>query len=404
MSTAKLSTIRWPRRLHPIAADGLLGLLATWVALDTMLDGAPAALPYEIPLDADAILGTALLVVGAVALLWRRRYALVVLVVSGTALLVYEELGYALPLMPLAPLAALYTVAATWRLSVSVAATSTLVLGTATAAFTRNGTLADDRLLTHLLLVVAVWLLGRHLRASHARGALAEAETALLAQEQAANTRLGIERAKTRIARELHDIVAQNVCLIVAQAGAARRVFDTEPESTRQAISTIETTGRAALGEMRRALGALQADELAIAGDGGRRDGPDQPGLDRLPALLHRLDAVGLPVNLLVQGEPLPLPDDVDAAAYRIVQEALTNILDHADATRADVLLSYHPGALRLRIRDDGRNPTQDVSLGHGIVGMWQRAAMVGGELSVAPRSATGFQITARLPVNVHQP
>jgi signal transduction histidine kinase len=401
MSTAKPSTAGWSRRIHPIAADGLLGLLALWVALDTVLDGAPAALTYDIPFDADGVLGPGLLVLGAVALLWRRRYALAVLVVSGSALLIYEELGYALPLLPLAPLVALYTVAATWRLSVSAAAMSTLVLGAGAAAVVRNGTLADERLLTHLLLVVAVWLLGRHLQASHARGALAEARAALLDQEQAANTRLGIEREKTRITRELHDIVAQNVCLIVAQAGAARRVFDTEPDSARQAIGRIETTGREALGEMRRALGALQADELAQPDDGSR---PDQPGLHQLSALVQRLDAVGLPVRVLVHGDPRPLPAEVDAAAYRIVQEALTNSLDHAEATRAEVLVSYHPGALRLRIRDDGRSATQDVILGHGIVGMWQRATLVGGELSVASRSATGFQVTARLPVNGLQP
>jgi signal transduction histidine kinase len=403
MYAAEPSAHGWFRRMHPMAVDGMLGLLATSIALDTVLDSAPDHLTHDIPFGADGAVGLGLMVLGAVALLWRRRSALGVLVVSGSAFTIYEVLGYALPPLPLAPLVALYTGAATWRLAVSAAAVGTLVLGAVVAAVIRDGALTDDRFLTYLLAMVAVWLLGRHLRASHVRGALAEARTARLAQEQAANTRVGIDREKTRIIRELHDIVAQNVCLIVAQAGAARRVFDTEPESARQVISTIETTGRAALGEMRRALGALQADEWAPAGGAAPADDAG-PGLDQLPGLLERLGEAGLPVRLVVHGEPQPLPAQVDAAAYRIVQEALTNSLDHADGTQADVLLSYHPGTLRLRIRDDGRSATQDVTLGHGIFGMWQRAAQLGGELSVASRSATGFQVTARLPLNGHQP
>jgi signal transduction histidine kinase len=379
-----------------MVVDGLLGLLATGIALDTMLASAPVQLTHDIPFDLDEIVGMGLLVLGAVALLWRRQSALAVLVVSGSAFLVYDELGYALPPLPLAPLVALYTAAVTWRLSVSVVATGALVSGAGAAALIRDGTLIDDQFLTYFLSMVVIWFLGRHLQASHIRSALAEARAARLVQEQAANTQLGIAREKARITRELHDIVAQNVCLIVAQAGAARRVFEAEPESARQALSSIETTGRETLGEMRHALGALQADDWSPPAR------PDRPGLDQLPALIERLAAAGLPIRLLIHGEARPLPDEVDAAAYRIAQEALTNSLDHAEATRADVLLSYHPGSLRLRIRDDGKSTNQDVILGHGIVGMWQRAALLGGELSVAPRSAAGFQVTAQLPVNGH--
>jgi signal transduction histidine kinase len=151
---------------------------------------------------------------------------------------------------------------------------------------------------------------------------------------------------------------------------------------------------------MRHALDVVHAGDSAPPERPGQ---PGQPGLEQLPALFERLDGAGLPVRLTIRGEPGPLPAPVAAAVYRIVQEALTNTLGHAGATRAEVVLGYHPGMLRLRISDDGRSAGRAVILGHGIVGMWQRAALLGGDLSVAPRSAAGFQVTARFPVNGHR-
>jgi signal transduction histidine kinase len=210
------------------------------------------------------------------------------------------------------------------------------------------------------------------------------------AAEQAEWTRVAVEQEQARIARELHDIVAHNVSVIVAQAAAARRVFDAEPEHARQVLAAIETTARQALVEMRRLLGVLHPDP-------GAQLAP-QPRLDRLPGLVAQISRAGLPVELVVQGRRRPLPAGVELSAYRIVQEALTNALKHAGAARATVVLGYRAAGLELRVSDDGRGAPAGVVTGQGLVGMRQRAALLGGKLVAGPGPAGGFQVTATLP------
>jgi signal transduction histidine kinase len=198
-----------------------------------------------------------------------------------------------------------------------------------------------------------------------------------------------------RIARELHDIVAHHIVVIVAQAGASRRVFDTEPERARSALQSIETIGREALIETRRLVGVLWVDEER------EQSGPraPQPGLDQLPALISQVERVGLPVRLTVRGDPRPLPAGVELNAYRIVQEALTNALKHAGPTSAEVVLDYRAESLDLVVSDRGRGSSRSVAPGHGLVGMRQRAAVLGGHVAVGPQPGSGFQVTATLPV-----
>ena len=196
---------------------------------------------------------------------------------------------------------------------------------------------------------------------------------------------------RTRIARELHDVVAHDVSVMLVQAAAAKRTVPADPERARAAIAAVEETGREALGELRRLLGVLRRgdEELALA---------PQPSLERIGALVQRMRAAGLPVELEVAGDPVHLPPGVDAAAFRIVQEALVNVVRHAAATRAIVRVDYEPRAIELVVSDDGAgdDPIRD---GRGLVNLRERVALYGGELRAGRRRPRGFELRARLPV-----
>jgi signal transduction histidine kinase len=173
------------------------------------------------------------------------------------------------------------------------------------------------------------------------------------------------------------------------QAAAADDVFDERPDQARAALRSIEHAGRDALGELRRLLGAVQPADP---------DGP-QPGLDRLDELAEPLRAGGLDVVVRREGEPAPLPAGVDLSAYRIVQEALTNTLRHARATSAEVTVTYEDDAVEVDVRDDGRAAGDGQGSGRGLVGMRERAALVGGTLEAGPQPGGGYRVHARLPL-----
>jgi signal transduction histidine kinase len=396
-----------PRRrlAHPAVVDGFLALIAAGLALESLLGpGRPGTLAAgDLDLTGPDLVDVALLLLGTLSLAWRRRSALLVLGLAGGAFFLYQAHGYAPPALALAALVALYTVGATARFPISVAAMAALIGGLVLADVTRSGALTDDdRCLAYVVSVVAVWLAGHGMRLSRARTTLAEEQSARLAREAATATRLAVEQEKTRIARDLHDIVAQNVCVIVAQAGASRRVFDTQPESARQTLRSIEATGRAALTEIRRTLDILQT-EAPSRPQPGRPfllDQGQQPGLDQFPGLAGEIERAGLPVRLAVRGDPVSLPAAVDRGAYGIVRQALTNSLDHSGGSQAYVLLDYHPERLVVQVHDDGTGGRGDVVLGHGIVGMWQRAAVLGGRLTIGPGPRGGYRVTASLPVD----
>ena len=208
---------------------------------------------------------------------------------------------------------------------------------------------------------------------------------------------LAEERA--RIARELHDVIAHNVSLMVLQAGAARQVLDSDPQRVRDPLLTIEATGRQAIGEMRRLLGILRATD-------DDADRAPQPGLARLDDLVAESRAAGVPVDVAVSGRDRPLPAGVDLAAYRIVQEALTNVRKHAgpDAA-ARVAIRYGEHDVGLEIADDGAgtNGRGSGPAGHGLVGMRERAALYGGEVDAGAQPGGGFRVAARLPLEEEQ-
>jgi signal transduction histidine kinase len=237
-----------------------------------------------------------------------------------------------------------------------------------------------------LLVVLAVMLLVRRVVGDRERRAqLAERERDLAAREAVAG-----ERA--RIARELHDVVAHSVSVIVVQAQAGPRLL-AEPAQVRDVFHSIETTGREALDELRRLLGVLRArdEQLPV--------GP-QPGLDALQPLIQQLREAGLRVELRVEGEPVRLPPGIDLSAYRIVQEALTNTLKHAGPAEAEVTVRYHHSTLELEILDNGTGaPARVNGSGHGLVGMRERVALYGGSLEAGARNGHGFGVRARLPL-----
>jgi signal transduction histidine kinase len=237
------------------------------------------------------------------------------------------------------------------------------------------------------------WLTGRAIRA---RTLLTEElhEAAIRAEEaHEAEAQRAMAEERRRIAREMHDVVAHSVSVMVVQAGGARRIIAREPERAAQAAAQIEFTGRAALVEMRRLLGLLHGGEgTALA---------PQPSLAELDALVERSRAAGLTVTLQVEGDRRPLPAGIDLAAYRIVQEALTNTLKHAGTAVSEVYVRWGEHELELEILDHGGAPgaRNGDGGGHGLVGMAERVRLYGGELDAGPRPKGGFRVRARLPL-----
>ena len=239
------------------------------------------------------------------------------------------------------------------------------------------------------------WLAGRAVRA---RALLTEElhEAAIRAEEaHEAEAQLAMAEERRRIAREMHDVVAHSVSVMVVQAGGARRIIDRDPDRAARAAAQIEYAGRAALVEMRRLLGLLHA------GEGETGTLAPQPSLAELDALVERSRAAGLSVDVRVLGERRPLPAGIDLAAYRIVQEALTNTLKHAGAAPTEVHLRWGEDELELEILDRGGTGTarNGTGGGHGLVGMAERVRLYGGELEAGPRPAGGFRVRARLPL-----
>ncbi len=246
-----------------------------------------------------------------------------------------------------------------------------------------------DLMLQPALFVIA-WLAGYGLRGRAAQAEAAEERAARAEREREIAARIAVAEERARIARELHDIVAHAVSVMVLQAGAVRhRLPDSDD---REALVSVERTGRAALTEMRRLLGALREDEeLELA---------PQPGLETLDTLVEAFSRAGLPVRLQVDGEQVPLPRALDLSAYRIVQEGLTNALKHARAHRADVVLRYAPDELQIDVRDDGEGGATDDGLGHGLVGIRERVKIYGGSMSAGRVNGGGFVLSTRLPLS----
>jgi signal transduction histidine kinase len=386
---------RWPalirraRRPGPLFWDVALAIALAAVSLatisDTSAEDASRSAPDRplgivIPLTLAATLPAAL----------RRRYPIQVLATTLAAALAMEVLYNSFQFA--GALVAIYTVGA------HVARPTSVYVAAATALFLAASSLGEHHLgRVELGLAYAVfaaaWLLGDNLRTRRAYLRALEERAAQLEREREENARRAAAEEQARIARELHDIIAHNVSVMTVQAAAAGDVFDTQPGRAREALGSIESTGREALTELRRLLGNVRARE-------GSSSLAPQPGLARLDALIEQVRSAGVAVEVTVEGESRELPPGLDLSAYRIVQEALTNTLKHAHASRANVLVRYGTEALDVGIVDDGRGATDDgAERGHGIIGMRERAALFGGHLWVGPAPGGGFAVHAHIPL-----
>lgn len=240
------------------------------------------------------------------------------------------------------------------------------------------------------------WLAGFALRERASQAEAAEERATEAERERESAARIAVAEERARIARELHDVVAHAVSVMVLQTGAVRHRLPEALAEDRDALRGVEQTGRTALTEMRHLLGAMRADGEGV-------ELAPQPGLDRLDALVEEVGRAGLPVRLHVEGDTVPLPRAIDLSAYRIVQEGLTNALKHARASGADVTLRYGPGELRIEIVDDGAGGPGNGGPGHGLLGIRERVKIYGGEMSAGAAPGGGFALRARLPLGGHR-
>ena len=240
------------------------------------------------------------------------------------------------------------------------------------------------------------WLGGYAVRERAGQVEVAEARATQAEREREAAARIAVAEERVRIARELHDIVAHALSVMVLQVGAVRHKLPGGLDEDRNALLGVEHAGRLALAEMRHLLGAM------------REDGEDvqfapQPGLDRIDALVQEVDRAGLPVGLRIEGDRVPLPRGIDISAYRIVQEGLTNALRHAHASHADVTLHYAPDELRIEVRDNGQGASSGNGLGHGLVGIRERVKLYGGEVTTGTATGGGFVLSTCLPLGQYR-
>jgi signal transduction histidine kinase len=302
---------------------------------------------------------------------------------------------------PVGVLVALYTVASRCERPVSIRAAEWVALPIVVAVIANNGPHAG-RVIPELAVFAIAWVLGDNIRTRRAYLAELEARAARLEREREERDQRAVADERARIARELHDVIAHNVSVMVVQASAGEELFDSDPEQARESLSAVASTGRAALAELRRLLGVIRAEEE-------RETGPayaPQPGIEYLDDLVRQVRETGLTVELSVLGEPRALPEGIGLCAYRIVQEALTNTLKHAEASEAKINVRYVQDALELRVLDDGRGApaSNGEDSGHGLIGMRERVALFGGELSARPVPDHGYEVRARIPLEAPAP
>ena len=333
-----------------------------------------------------------------VPLVWRHRAPVAVWAVSGLATLAAMIAHGSPGLLAFGPLVALYTVATTSPRRVSLAAGAVTLVGvTLGVAIARSEALSWDAFVFPVVVVAAAWLIGDNLRVRRAYLAELEASAARTEADRAADAAAAAAQERARIARELHDVVVHHVSVIAVQAGAARMVADqrVDADATQRTWAEVEATARQALGELRQLLGVLRHDEE-------KPSLSPQPGLDQLDRLVDDVRHAGLPVDISVEGRPVQLPPTVDLSAYRIVQEALTNVLKHEGRVPTTVVVRYGPDDLEIEVADQGpRVPVTPVQTdaGHGLAGMRERVALFGGDLRAGPRPGGGFVVVARIPL-----
>ncbi len=324
-------------------------------------------------------------IVETLPLLARRHRPFLVLALVTAAAVAMNAVG--VWLLPFQLAVALYTVATTRRAGAArragVASLAAIIVTLPLA----NGFGFGDAA-ARVVFLVAAWLLGESVGSRRAYVREIEEKAERLERERDSEARRAAAEEQARIARELHDIVAHALSVIVVQAGAADDVFDVDPLRAREPIRAIDSAARSALADLRRVLGIVQEET----------DYQPQPGLARLEQLVQQVRAIGLQVSLAIEGAACPLPAAVDLSAYRIVQEALTNTVKHANAEHVRVRVRYGDD-LRLEISDDGRSSPNGTS-GSGLIGMRERVALLGGTIETGAASNGGYRVAVRIPID----
>jgi signal transduction histidine kinase len=267
-----------------------------------------------------------------------------------------------------------------------------VVIGGSAIVVYNDPTHAAGEFIFTSLLVAISWLVGFALRERAQQAEAAEGRARQAELEREARARVAVAEERARIARELHDVVAHAMSVMVLQVGAVRHRLPAQLAEDRDALEGVEQAGRRALAEMRRLLGAMRRedDELDLA---------PQPSLASLDALLEQVRRAGLPVHVHVEGKPVALPTAIDLSAYRVIQEGLTNALKYARATRADVTVHYAPDTLELEVRDDGNGGGTGDGGGYGLLGIRERVKIYGGDMTAGPAPDRGFILRTRLPL-----
>lgn len=368
-----------PTRNDFLLALGVMALAGLEIGLNDAIEPKWAALLTEVPLS--------------ISLAWRRTRPLLVLaiVALGTGFEWSLGVSVAQPLVPLLALViGMYSVAVHEPLQRSVLGFVLVNAGLAVALFHIRGhsDITAGSFGFGTIICGGAWVAGLIVRSRTQRAGALELETERLESERT----VAVAEERARIARELHDVIAHSVSVMVVQAEAAQEVLKRSPERAVEPLQAVQDTGRQAMVEMSRLVGLLREDgeEIGLA---------PQPGLGDLDALLGQVRVAGLPVELRVEGQPRPLPLGVDLSAYRVLQEALTNALKHAGTAHAEVTVRYARDALELEVCDDGPGSGNGHVGGHGLVGMRERVSVFGGELEAGPRPEGGFAVRARLPL-----
>jgi signal transduction histidine kinase len=383
---AELLLDRW-RKLPPLVADAALAAVLAVVTL--------VSIHVDDRRDATEVMTAwawGLLAAQFVALVWRRRAPVAVALVVGAAAFAYGSANLPDPAINFPMALAVYSVAAFRPRRVTVPfAVAIVVVAAVVLALDEQADAAD--VVVNYFVGLTSWVVGDTMRSQRERSELLAARRDDAARRAAADERV-------RIARDLHDVVAHHISVIAVQAEAAQEVAATDPARASQAMATVSDTARAALGELRRALGVLRSEA----------DRSPQPRLEAVDDLVDSVRQAGLTVDVRTTGEARPVDGVVGVTAYRVVQEALTNVLRHAPASRARVDLDFCDGALVVTVADDGQGTRARPGGsggrsrgapggGHGLIGMRERVVAVGGELDAGPAPGGGFNVRARLPL-----
>jgi signal transduction histidine kinase len=389
------SLLAWIQHRRAPLGDALLAAAVTVMVLADL--ASPTDATGVRPTDAVAV-GLSLL--QTLPLAFRRRAPLPSFILTLLGVCLYYPLGYEVTDGTLATFVGVYTVAAYEDRRRSLLGLGLLAFGMSWYWVTRAEPFDPTTPIWIGILGLLSWGLGEYVRTRRAYTAQVEALAERLDRARALEARQAAWQERARLARELHDLIGHTVNVMVIQAGAGRRTLASDRGLAERAFQTIESTGREALEELDRLLGILRTEE-------DEPELPPQPGLEQLRTLAGRFEDAGLPVELTIEGDEVPLPRSLDQSAYRIIQEALTNALRHAGDTIAHVAVRYRTDRLELEVANDShgnRRPPDHAGGGRGLIGIRERVALFGGELEAGPVAGGGFVVRCRFPLTTGRP